>query len=164
MNLQPINPPLKPGQTVACCACNEAIKHTEPGFADLDGDSFKSYYHGRCKPLNEYEQAQEDRRDRYKARAEKATNTSDAAVSGAMESLSVIPPGQPILIGHHSEKRHRAHLRRGEGMMARGRRECRRAVRFHATRRRRPCRIWGRRFCRATWCWSRALGRWPWNG
>ena len=28
---------------------------------------------------------------------------------------------------------------------------------------RKPCPTWARRFCRATWCWSRARGRWPWN-
>jgi len=40
-------------------------------------------------------------------RAEKAENRSNTLSERASDMLSVIPPGQPILIGHHSEKRDR---------------------------------------------------------
>lgn len=49
--------------------------------------------------------------------AEKAEHESKARLDAALDKLSVIPPGQPILVGHHSEKGHRAHLRKVDNDM-----------------------------------------------
>jgi len=48
--------------------------------------------------------------DKARARSEQASNTAHAIASG-------IPPGQPILVGHHSEKRHRRDLARIDSAM-----------------------------------------------
>ena len=57
--------------------------------------------------MNTYEARQEARRQRYLARADKARDEAKAAHDRAHEMASVIPFGQPILVGHHSEKRDR---------------------------------------------------------
>ncbi|WP_050569772.1 DUF3560 domain-containing protein [Dickeya sp. NCPPB 3274] len=64
--------------------------------------------------VNHYEERQEARRERYESRAEKAHETGNAALSRARSMLDVIPFGQPILIGHHSERRHRAILAKAD--------------------------------------------------
>jgi len=43
-----------------------------------------------------------------------------AAFTGARESVAGIPFGQPILVGHHSERRHRAALERHDSRMRAG--------------------------------------------
>ncbi|MDX9668611.1 DUF3560 domain-containing protein [Pseudomonas sp. P5_152] len=57
--------------------------------------------------MNDYERKQADRRDRYEDRAVKAATQSDALYSAARKRGEAIPFGQPILIGHHSERRDR---------------------------------------------------------
>lgn len=59
------------------------------------------------KPLNAYEQKQADRKARLEARAELTSAASLATFSQAKTMASYIPFGQPILIGHHSERRDR---------------------------------------------------------
>ena len=70
--------------------------------------------------MNPYEQKQEERRERYLASAQKAERECASRLKNADSLLSVIPPGQPILVGHHSEKRHRAHLNRVDTNMRKG--------------------------------------------
>ena len=67
--------------------------------------------------MNDYESKKQARIDRYRKMADKADANSSAAGERATGLLSAIPPGQPILIGHHSEKRHRSHLRRADSAM-----------------------------------------------
>jgi len=62
--------------------------------------------------MNEYEARKQARIDRYKARADKAEAEATSRHAAAREIQSYIPLGQPILVGHHSEKRHRADLAR----------------------------------------------------
>lgn len=57
--------------------------------------------------MNKYEQKLEDRRERYQDRAEKAASESDATWQAARKRGEAIPFGQPILVGHHSERRDR---------------------------------------------------------
>ena len=47
MNLQPINPPVRTGQLVQCCAC-----HCLTAFplADMDGEPFRAFYCQDCAP------------------------------------------------------------------------------------------------------------------
>ena len=52
--------------------------------------------------------------------AEKREQRGNAAISQSLDMVSIIPMGQPILIGHHSEKRHRALLARSDNAMRRG--------------------------------------------
>jgi len=48
--------------------------------------------------------------ERLAARAEKKREESSAASQAAYEAVRHIPMGQPILVGHHSERRHRSDL------------------------------------------------------
>lgn len=57
--------------------------------------------------MNKYEQKQADRRERYQDRAATATDESNAAWATARQRGQLIPFGQPILVGHHSERRDR---------------------------------------------------------
>lgn len=67
--------------------------------------------------MNDYEAKQEARRERYEARAAKAERESKQASEHAHQMAGVIPFGQPILVGHHSEARHRAHIKRTDQAM-----------------------------------------------
>jgi len=60
--------------------------------------------------MNEFEQKQEERKARYLELAEKADKASETASGRATGILSIIPMGQPIFVGHHSERRHRRDL------------------------------------------------------
>jgi len=57
--------------------------------------------------VDEYEAKQEAKRERYEARAAKAKSEASAARNAAKERADQIPFGQPILVGHHSERRAR---------------------------------------------------------
>lgn len=57
--------------------------------------------------MNAYEAKQEARRERLEARAERLRKEGEARVNRAHEMASIIPLGQPILVGHHSEGRDR---------------------------------------------------------
>jgi hypothetical protein len=71
-------------------------------------------------PLNAYEIRQEARRERLERAAAKARAASEAAFQRARAAVQGIEFGQPILVGHHSEGRHRAALRRQDMGMRRG--------------------------------------------
>jgi len=60
----------------------------------------------------DYQERKEMRIETYKERAEKASDTADQELSRASEMGSVIPFGQPILTGHHSEAGHRALIKK----------------------------------------------------
>jgi DNA repair exonuclease SbcCD ATPase subunit len=57
--------------------------------------------------MNTYEMKQEARRARLAARAQRLRALAERLAQQATEQAAVIPFGQPILIGHHSEKRDR---------------------------------------------------------
>lgn len=56
----------------------------------------------------------EARAQRYEERAQAAEQRSDALWQRASDIVAPIPPGQPILVGHHSERRHRRTLERAD--------------------------------------------------
>lgn len=60
--------------------------------------------------MSNYEAKQAEKRARYAASAEKARNEAASKSKAARGMSSHIPLGQPVLIGHHSEKRHRRDL------------------------------------------------------
>lgn len=70
--------------------------------------------------MNRYEAKQEARRARLEERAEKVTTEAQTHFQRADAIASMIPFGQPILVGHHSEKRHRADLARIRKGMEKG--------------------------------------------
>lgn len=73
------------------------------------------------KPTSKYEEKRQARIDRLRARAEKKrafASENDLSLYG--EAKSGIPLGQPILVGHHSERRHRKHLERIENKVRKG--------------------------------------------
>ncbi len=71
--------------------------------------------------MNHYEAKKQARIERMRARAIKLDAVADAnSMSIFREEKSGIPLGQPILIGHHSERRHRRHLERLEARLKRG--------------------------------------------
>lgn len=69
---------------------------------------------------SDFHQRQENRRDRALELAEKNDAESKARHDGARNILSYIPPGQPILVGHHSEGRHRRDLAKVDNHMRKG--------------------------------------------
>lgn len=69
--------------------------------------------------MNSYEAKQEARRQRLLEAAERADAKARAAYKRAdlREEVSGIPLGQPILVGHHSERRHRRAIERADNAM-----------------------------------------------
>lgn len=71
---------------------------------------------------NAYEQKLERRRERLEARADRLDQVASAEFRKAdlREEASGIPFGQPILVGHHSERKHRRAIERAHKAMGRG--------------------------------------------
>lgn len=70
--------------------------------------------------MNEYEAKQEARRERLLDRAAKHQAAGEARYQTGRQMFDAIPPGQPILVGHHSEKRDRNYRARAANNMRRG--------------------------------------------
>lgn len=62
---------------------------------------------------------QEARAERYREYAENAAKRATAAFNASNDAVANIPLGQPILVGHHSEKVHRRALERSNSAMMR---------------------------------------------
>lgn len=62
----------------------------------------------------------DERADRHDARAVRREAESDARLAAAKRTADMIPLGQPILVGHHSEGRHRRDIARIEGNYRKG--------------------------------------------
>lgn len=60
--------------------------------------------------MSRYHDRIERRKQRYQELAEKNRQRSAAAYKQSDDIIKHIPPGQPILVGHHSERRHRRTL------------------------------------------------------
>lgn len=69
--------------------------------------------------MNSYEQKQQDRRERLERAAARAERLSQQMQKSADSMASVIPFGQPILVGHHSEHRDRRYRERIHNKMFR---------------------------------------------
>ncbi|MGO4395898.1 DUF3560 domain-containing protein [Variovorax sp. M-6] len=68
---------------------------------------------------NRYEDKQAARRDRFEGLAAKNARLSEVHREASHGATEGIPFGQPILVGHHSEGRHRAALQRARNAMDR---------------------------------------------
>ena len=66
----------------------------------------------RNTAMNKYEEKQEARRKRYKKKAEQLKEEAEHLHDQAHKMAEAIPFGQPILVGHHSEKRDRRYRER----------------------------------------------------
>ncbi|MBV6306297.1 DUF3560 domain-containing protein [Candidimonas humi] len=62
--------------------------------------------------MNSYEAKQAARKARYETRAAQAQQQADARHAQAQEMAQAIPFGQPILVGHHSERADRRYRER----------------------------------------------------
>jgi hypothetical protein len=60
----------------------------------------------------DFEERRENKINTYTERARKSNVLANQELKTAQDMGSAIPFGQPILVGHHSEKRHRALLKR----------------------------------------------------
>jgi predicted phage tail protein len=67
-----------------------------------------------------YEEKKQARIQRLRDRAEKKRATGESLLSNAQRTADRIPMGQPILVGHHSEKRHRRDLNRIHNQTGKG--------------------------------------------
>ena len=67
---------------------------------------------GDRQSMNTYEEKQEAKRERLLERADRAEAESESRFKTAQQMGSVIPFGQPILVGHHSETRDRNYRKR----------------------------------------------------
>ena len=77
--------------------------------------------------MNSYEEKKQARVDYYKEKAIKTTERSNQLIGQADKMISVIPLGQPILVGHHSEKRDRNYRNRANAKFAKGMKEAEKA-------------------------------------
>ena len=93
--------------------------HTE---IDLTVPEFLRRTTTEAKAMNSYEAKQEARKARYEELAEKNQVKADREFhkGDLREEVSGIPFGQPILVGHHSEGRHRNAIKRANNAMRRG--------------------------------------------
>lgn len=66
---------------------------------------------------SDYQERQEARRERLEERAAKKAAASDAAFERSHSLVDGIPFGQPILVGHHSERGHRARVDKSWDLM-----------------------------------------------
>jgi len=67
--------------------------------------------------VNPYEAKQEARRERLQRASERARREEESAHGAAARIWGAIPMGQPILVGHHSERRHRRDLAKADRAM-----------------------------------------------
>jgi hypothetical protein len=69
--------------------------------------------------MNTYETKIEAKRERYAERARKTKEQANALYKSGTKALQAIPFGQPIIIGHHSERADRAYRGRAVGQIDR---------------------------------------------
>lgn len=81
--------------------------------------------------MNSYEAKQEARKERLEQRAKKAEQESTRRWKASSDIVGMIPMGQPILVGHHSEGGHRAALKRSDNHMRASVAEQEKAEHYH---------------------------------
>ncbi len=72
---------------------------------------------GECSACVNYAEKKERKLERYNYLSEKASKESTDAYERSHKMVEHIPMGQPILVGHHSEKAHRSLLDRSWNTM-----------------------------------------------
>ena len=66
-----------------------------------------------------YAERLEARKERYRETAQRLRDKSSTEFEQSLRAIEQIPMGQPILVGHHSERRHRRDLERSDNAMRR---------------------------------------------
>lgn len=89
-------------------------------------EGYYFYSFTRCDGTDSQTRAK-DKADKYQRAAENALKRSDNYVLAASEGKDFLSLGEPIKIGHHSEKRHRALLARNAKRMEKSQQERQRA-------------------------------------
>lgn len=79
-------------------------------------DGHYCYSITRADGFNRQERARA-KAERYEEWADKAQQKSDEAYDRSQKAVEAIPFGQPILVGHHSERAHRAAIKRSSNAM-----------------------------------------------
>ena len=67
--------------------------------------------------MNAYEERKQARIDRYHELSAKNRTRAQGRFKASDDAVAGIPAGQPILVGHHSERRHRRALERSDTNM-----------------------------------------------
>src|SRR5262245_31387698 len=67
--------------------------------------------------MTTYRERRMRRAERLRGWSEKRAQRTPGMFASARQAVDGIPPGQPILVGHHSERRHRAALERHDSRM-----------------------------------------------
>ena len=70
--------------------------------------------------MNDYEQKKSDRIERLRGRAQRSAAEGHTSIGAARAMGERIPFGQPILVGRHSERRHRRDIDRIDAKYRRG--------------------------------------------
>ena len=78
----------------------------------------------------EYDSEKENKIQRMEDRAAKAKEASQSAYERSRSATAGIPMGQPILVGHHSEGKHRAALKRSDAAMRKSIEEAKKAEHY----------------------------------
>jgi hypothetical protein len=103
-----------------CADCGEPISVGEP----IDYRKPDAVHADRCTlpdtPTTTTRERMEARAEKREEWAEARAGHADRELSRSRELADMIPMGQPILVGHHSEGRHRRDLDRIDGGMRRG--------------------------------------------
>jgi len=111
-----LNKELKPKEHEAFCAW-----FTDQGHGSwypslhaflLSDQSLNDEENSKRERAEAYQEAREDKAQHYADLSKKASHRSDCAYQSARSIGDMIPFGQPILVGHHSEGRHRRDLGR----------------------------------------------------
>jgi Domain of unknown function (DUF3560) len=90
----------------------------------IDNDATRSFAEAEA----ERTERAEERAERFAGYADNASTRSDARSRSGHQALDAIPMGQPILVGHHSEKRDRAYRDRAFGNLDKSFREADKAT------------------------------------
>lgn len=98
---------------------NAARQPTSDQGARKDGLANTAEMHGEREPMTreEFQDRQDRRRERLENAAANARQESTARLGAADKIADAIPFGQPILVGHHSERGHRRDIARIETNM-----------------------------------------------
>jgi hypothetical protein len=104
-------------QAAAQAKANQACVCGEPATEDYEGYRLCA---GCAERAAAYQGRVEDRIEALHARADRKAQGARADLDRAHEMASAIPFGQPILVGHHSEKRDRRYRARIHNLHRRG--------------------------------------------
>lgn len=99
----------------ACCECGQEGRAKQPIFETLTAAQAEALAKNDAQ-----ERTNANKREKLEARADKARGAGEALLESADRIASFIPMGQPILVGHHSERRHRNDLKRIQNNTTKG--------------------------------------------